>query len=272
MILQELKPKPHVSHAQAEIAYQTCPHCGESSPQQWVSADYVCTVCAWHLPFPVRARLEAFFDQGQWTEHFSEIRSEDPLQFEDRVAYTERLGAAESASKVSEALIVTSGLLQGQEVVVLAFAFEFIGGSMGTVVGERFVQAVELCIEKHCPMIVFVASGGARMQEGVWSLVQMGRVSASVARLRAQGILYMTCLCHPTTGGVVASLAMLGDWIVAEPHAYISFTGARVLGVQSKDQLSDPSDLLKMGHIDAIVPRAEQKDYFSKRVKLLARK
>lgn len=270
MYLYVPSPKKHKSHPQELLKhYQFCPKCGAGDATSWSTCFYVCQDCHAHLAMPVRERLRQFFDHGLWEEYFDGLASTDPLTFYDRMSYLDRLKQAKEKSQVSEALVVARGQLDGLEIVVAAFSFEFIGGSMGVVVGERFVKAVEMCIERKCPLIAFVASGGARMQEGVWSLVQMSRVSAAIDRLQKHGILYMTCLTHPTTGGVAASLAMLGDWIVSEPDAYISFTGSRVIGVKKTEQVSSPVQLLKLGHIDAIVPRFEQRAYFSKRLRLL---
>lgn len=266
-----MRPKVHSSVLQPMIEdYQCCSVCGESMLGD--EQHHVCPHCHWHFLYPARDRLDDFFNPLPWTEHAAHIVSEDPLNFEDRVVYKDRLQKARDKSGQDEALMVASGTLRGDEVVVASFAFEFIGGSMGQAVGDRFVTAVELCLDKQCPLIVFVSSGGARMQEGVRSLVQMARVSAAIARMRQMGLLYITVLCHPTTGGVAASLAMLGDWIIAEPDAYISFTGSRVLGVSAASQVSSPEVLLALGHIDAIVHRHEQLDYISKRIKLLSKK
>jgi acetyl-CoA carboxylase carboxyl transferase subunit beta len=219
---------------------------------------------------PPRERLAWLLDDGVYEMHYEDILPEDPLGFEDRVKYVDRLASASASTGVSEALMVASGTLGGKAVMVAVFAFEFIGGSMGEVVGERFVRASEQCVANRTPLIVYITSGGARMQEGPWSLVQMARVTSAIETLSREGILYLTCLCHPTTGGVAASMAMIADWVIAEPGAYIAFTGSRVLGVDSKDQMADPEKLFAHGQIDAIVARCDQKSYLSARVALLA--
>lgn len=246
-------------------AYHYCARCGG----EWdaaVPTASVCPHCGWHFPYGPKERLRDLFDGGDWVEQGQHWQAEDPLSFCDRMTYQERLSRARQQSGLDEALLVGTGTLGGYPVVVAAFAFAFIGGSMGIAVGNRFLEAVS-CARKHrWPLIVFVSSGGARMQEGVWSLVQMARVNAALVGLQSEGIGYITCLCHPTTGGVAASLAMLGDWVICEPGAYVSFTGARVLGVSSSAQCSDPESLLRLGHIDAIVPRSEQRSYLMERV------
>ena len=269
--LHKRHPDPHISrHTEITAHYEACRRCGWVCQEPWSAYDYVCPQCSCHRYMPALERLAHIFDDGVWDTLGEEVVARDPLQFVDRIPYTERLAKAQHVTELSEALIVALGRCDGYKVCVAVFAFEFIGGSMGEVVGERFVRAVEYCIEHRMPLMVYVASGGARMQEGPWSLVQMARVAAAVDQLRVEGILYMTCLCHPTTGGVAASLAMIADWVIAEPDAYIAFTGSRVLGVASEDQLADPLALYAHGQIDAIVERSAQKKYFSARLALLS--
>jgi len=271
--LTPYKPSAHTmpKHPVREH-YDVCARCAWTPPSgQWGDVDYVCQSCDKHRPMRVHERLASIFDDGAYHLLAEDIASRDPLVFEDSISYKERILRAQTTSGVDEALLVAHGLYGGMPLCAAVFAFEFIGGSMGEVVGERFMQAVEYCVTHRVPLVVYVASGGARMQEGVWSLVQMARVTAAIERLRQHGVLYMTCLCHPTTGGVAASLAMIADWVICEPEAYVAFTGARVLGVQTNDQLSNPEDLLALGHIDAIVSRAHQKAYFQSRMQLLMR-
>lgn len=244
--------------------YRFCPKCGQDLRE--ASKDRVCR-CGHHDRLSTQERLSHLFDDA-WQVHGEHFQPQDPLGFTDRISYPERLRQAAEQSQASEAIVIAEGHLSGHRVIAGVFVFEFIGGSMGKVVGDRVLHAVELALSKRAPVVFLIASGGARMQEGAWSLVQMARISHAMGRLRAQGVLSITGLVHPTTGGVAASLAMLGDWIFAEPQAYIAFTGARVLGLGQDRQQTYAEDLQHFGHVDAVLSRAQQHEYLRKRVAL----
>jgi acetyl-CoA carboxylase carboxyl transferase subunit beta len=241
-----------------------CPECHALVTRTAMSFNaYVCPQCDEHLKMKARDRLNWFFDQVQ-TEMGQEFTAKDPLKFVDSKAYPERMSEAQKKTGETEALIVMQGLLKGVAMIVTAFEFDFMGGSMGTVVGDRFVQAAERAIELQQPLICFAASGGARMQEGMLSLMQMARTSAAIQRLKEAGLPYVVVLTHPVYGGVTASLAMLGDVHIAEPKAMIGFAGKRVIEQTVREKLEEPFQraeyLLDHGVIDQIVHRHALRD------------
>ena len=189
----------------------------------------VCPKCSHHMRITGRDRLMRFLDEGSTQEFANEVEPDDPLRFRDSKKYRDRLLAAQKQTGEKDALVVMSGTLKGIEVVACAFEFRFLGGSMGSVVGERFVRAAEYCLAHGRPLVCFTASGGARMQEGLLSLLQMSKTSAALARMADQRLPFVSVLTDPTTGGVSASLAMLGDLNIAEPRALIGFAGPRVI-------------------------------------------
>ncbi len=219
---------------------------------------YVCPHCDHHLAMTARERLQWFLDQVDG-ELGQEFVAKDPLGFVDSKPYPERMEQAQTKTGESEALIVLYGKLRNLEVVSCAFDFQFMGGSMGSVVGDRFVQAAEKSLAENKPLICFAASGGARMQEGLLSLMQMARTAASVERLRLAGIPYIVVLTNPVYGGVTASLAMLGDIHLAEPKAMIGFAGKRVIEQTVRETLEEPFQraefLLEHGVVDEVVHR-----------------
>lgn len=223
----------------------------------------VCPKCNYHMRISARKRLQYFLDPETFTEIAGDIMPVDRLKFRDLKKYKDRLYDAQKASGEKEALIALRGHLHGMPVVACAFEYQFIGGSMGTVVGERFVQAAQFSMAAKIPFICFSASGGARMQEALLSLMQMAKVSAALAHLSARGIPYVSVLTDPTMGGVSASLAMLGDIIVAEPKALIGFAGPRVIEQTVREILPDGFQrsefLLKHGAIDIIVDRRQMR-------------
>ncbi len=231
---------------------------------------HVCNKCDHHMYMPARQRLEWFLDAQGQQEHFSEILPKDPLKFKDRKRYKDRLIQTQESTSESDALLVFSGALNALPVVACAFEFRFIGGSMGAVVGERFYRAVELCLKKKCPLVCFSSSGGARMQEGLISLMQMAKTSAVLKQLSNASLPYISVLCHPTMGGVSASLATLGDIIIAEPDALIGFAGPRVIQETVRETLPEGfqrSDfLLKNGVIDQVVKRNQQRAYIGRQL------
>lgn len=224
---------------------------------------YVCPHCEHHLPMSARARLQWFLEQidGELGQEFT---TKDPLKFVDSKPYTQRMNEAQSKTGETEALLVMYGKLRNLDVVACAFDFHFMGGSMGSVVGDRFVQAAEKALAERKPLICFAASGGARMQEGLLSLMQMARTAAAVERLRLAGVPYIVVLTNPVYGGVTASLAMLGDIHLAEPKAMIGFAGKRVIEQTVRETLEEPFQraefLLEHGVVDEVVHRHQMID------------
>ncbi len=224
----------------------------------------VCPQCGHHHRMAARQRLEAFLDEGRRVEIGDKLEPVDILKFKDSKKYKDRLSQAQKKTGEKDALIAMIGKVQGLSVVAVAFEFRFMGGSMGSVVGERFVRSVNLCLERSLPLVCFSASGGARMQEALFSLMQMAKTSAALARMREAGLPYISVLTDPTMGGVSASLAMLGDINIAEPNALIGFAGPRVIEQTVRETLPSGFQrsefLLEHGAIDMIVPRHEMRD------------
>lgn len=219
----------------------------------------VCPKCDNHMRISARSRLNNFLDQGERTELGSELEPQDILKFKDSKRYKDRIASAQKASNEKDALVVMKGKLHGKPVVAAAFEFSFMGGSMASVVGARFVKGVEAALANNTPFICFSASGGARMQEALLSLMQMAKTSAALAKMSEKGLPYISVLTDPTMGGVSASLAMLGDVNVAEPGALIGFAGPRVIEQTVRETLPDGFQrsefLLEKGAIDMIVDR-----------------
>jgi len=224
----------------------------------------VCPKCDYHLRIGARQRLEFFLDADSQKELFTQLEPEDPLKFRDSKRYRDRLVQAQKKTGEKDALVSVTGTLHGLPVVAVAFEFAFMGGSMGSVVGEKFTRAAKHAAEHGLPMISFAASGGARMQEALFSLLQMAKTSAALAKLGAKGIPYISVLTDPTTGGVSASLAMLGDVNIAEPNALIGFAGPRVIqqtvGQKLPEGFQRSEFLLDHGAIDMIVDRRKMRD------------
>jgi acetyl-CoA carboxylase carboxyl transferase subunit beta len=225
----------------------------------------VCPKCDNHMRIGARKRLEFFLDPDSQTEIAGHLEPEDPLKFRDSKKYRDRIVQAQKKTGEKDALIATSGALFGRPVVVCAFEFAFMGGSMGSVVGERFTRAANHAAENNMPLISFAASGGARMQEALFSLLQMAKTSAALANLGAAGVPYISVLTDPTTGGVSASLAMLGDVNIAEPGALIGFAGPRVIEQTVREKLPEGFQrsefLLDHGAIDMIVDRRQLREH-----------
>ena len=224
----------------------------------------VCPKCSHHMRIEARDRLERFLDEGSGVEIAGEVEPEDPLKFRDNKKYRDRLTVAQKTVGEKDAMIVLAGTLHGMELVACAFEFRFLGGSMGSVVGERFTRGAEHCLEHGLPLVCFSSSGGARMQEGLLSLLQMSKTSAVLARMAQARLPYVSVLTDPTTGGVSASLAMLGDLNIAEPRALIGFAGPRVIEQTVRETLPEGFQrsefLLDHGAIDLIVDRRELRD------------
>jgi len=245
-----------------EGLWHKCPSCDTVlyRPELEKTLD-VCPKCNHHMRIDARARLDLFLDQDGRDELGAELEPVDRLKFRDSKKYKDRLAAAQKETGEKDALIAMSGKLQGMPIVACAFEFSFMGGSMGAIVGERFVRAANVALEKRCPLVCFAASGGARMQEALISLMQMAKTSAVLARLREEGIPFISVLTDPVYGGVSASLAMLGDVIVAEPRALIGFAGPRVIEQTVREKLPEGFQrsefLLEHGAIDMIIHRNE---------------
>jgi acetyl-CoA carboxylase carboxyl transferase subunit beta len=224
----------------------------------------VCPKCGHHSRIGARRRLDIFLDPGPRAEIGTEIESGDPLKFKDSKKYRDRLSAAQKSTGEKDALIVMRGQLNGMDLVVAAFEFGFMGGSMGSVVGERFVRGVNVCLEDNLPLVCFAASGGARMQESLFSLLQMAKTSAALNRMNRRGLPFVSVMTDPTMGGVSASLAMLGDLNLAEPGALIGFAGPRVIEQTVREKLPEGFQrsefLLEHGAIDMIIDRREMRD------------
>ncbi len=225
---------------------------------------HVCPKCSHHMRIGARERLLRFLDPGTAVEIATGIEPEDPLKFRDSKRYRDRLTAAQKGTGERDALVVMRGTLKGLGIVASAFEFKFMGGSMGSVVGERFTRGVELCLQEKRPLVCFSASGGARMQEALYSLLQMAKTSAALARLAAAHLPFISVLTDPTTGGVSASLAMLGDVNIAEPKALIGFAGPRVIQQTVRETLPEGFQraefLLEHGAVDMIVDRRDERD------------
>jgi acetyl-CoA carboxylase carboxyl transferase subunit beta len=223
----------------------------------------VCPKCDHHMRMKARKRLETFLDEGNREELATDLEPTDKLKFKDSKRYKDRISAAQKSSGEKDALVVMKGELLGMPLVACAFEFSFMGGSMGSVVGARFVKAVEAAIENECGLVCFSASGGARMQEALMSLMQMAKTSAALERLSAKGLPYISVMTDPTMGGVSASLAMLGDVNIGEPNALIGFAGRRVIEQTVREDLPEGFQrsefLLEHGAIDMIVDRREMR-------------
>jgi acetyl-CoA carboxylase carboxyl transferase subunit beta len=234
---------------------------------------YVCPKCSHHMRIGARERLERFLDPGGGAELAPRISPEDPLKFRDSKRYKDRLVQAQKATEENDALIVLAGKLHGLPVVACAFEFQFLGGSMGSVVGERFKRGVDHCIEHSEPFVCFTASGGARMQEALYSLLQMAKTAAALSRLAQAHLPFISVMTDPTTGGVSASLAMLGDVNIAEPRALIGFAGPRVIQQTVRETLPEGFQrsefLLEHGALDMIVDRRDMRDRIASILRIL---
>jgi acetyl-CoA carboxylase carboxyl transferase subunit beta len=240
-----------------------CPGCSQAIYNKDLAANLnVCPKCANHFRLSAVERLRMLFD-GDWTEHDSSLTSTDPLNFTDTKAYKARLEAGAAATGLKDAVIVASGAIERMETVVAAMEYEFIGGSMGVVVGEKIARGIERAIERRMPIVIVCCSGGARMMEGALSLMQMAKVCGALARLDRAQVPYISVLTDPTTGGVTASFAMLGDLNIAEPKALIGFAGPRVIEQTIRQKLPEGFQrsefLLEKGMLDLIVDRREMK-------------
>jgi acetyl-CoA carboxylase carboxyl transferase subunit beta len=240
-----------------------CPDCAQILYNKDLETNlHVCPKCAHHFRIGSADRLRALFD-AEWVEHHADLTSNDPLHFADTKLYRDRLKATIQSTGIKDAVVVATGRLNGIDVVVAAMEYSFIGGSMGVVVGEKIARAVEMALERRQPLLVISCSGGARMMEGALSLMQMAKVSAALARLDRAGLPFISILTDPTTGGVTASFAMLGDLNIAEPKALIGFAGPRVIEQTIRQKLPEGFQrsefLVEHGMVDLIVDRREMK-------------
>jgi acetyl-CoA carboxylase carboxyl transferase subunit beta len=245
-----------------------CESCGQIIWKKALDDNFqVCPQCEHHFRLDARSRLALLFDGGEYEEFDAELTSTDPLHFSDSRAYTERLAAMQEATSLSDALISGAGTLEGRHVNICVMELKFIGGSMGAVVGEKITRAIERSQERHTPLVIVSASGGARMQEGAISLMQLAKISAALMRLDDARVPYISVLTDPTTGGVTASFAMLGDLNIAEPGALIGFAGPRVIEQTIRQKLPEGFQrsefLLEHGFLDAVVKRADLKHYIA---------
>ena len=243
------------------------------SKAEWEQHWNVCPACGHHDMLPVRRRLEMVLDPGSWEELDTDLTPQDPLGFTDAKKYRDRLRSTLKASGLRDAFISGVGAIAGQPVSLGSFAFEFMGGSMGSVVGEKVTRVIDRAFERRIPCIVFSSTGGARMQEGIFSLMQMAKTSAALNRFRAVRKPYISVMLHPTTGGVAASFAWLGDVVIAEPKALIGFAGPRVIEQTIREKLPPGFQrsefLLEHGMIDSIVPRLEMREKLDQLLGLL---
>src|SRR5512132_1840971 len=247
----------------------TCPECqSHYRDDELEAALWVCPQCGHHFPMRARSRIASLADGGTFVEEAGELRSEDPLEFFDLRPYTERLAEAEMKTGLGEAMVIGQGAIEGNACQLAVMDFAFMGGSMGSVVGEKFSRACDGAAQRGVPLVSVTASGGARMQEGILSLMQLPKTVAAVEDLRDSGGALISVVAHPTTGGVLASFASLGDVIVAEPGALLSFTGPRVVQQTTREKLPDDFGLAesnyRFGHLDAIVARSELRPYLGR--------
>ena len=253
----------------------TCPGCGSHYRDDELESHLrVCPQCGHHFPVRARERIEQLADEHSFVEEAASLRSEDPLGFFDLRPYTERLAEAELATGLGDAMVIGRAAIGGSGCELAVMDFAFMGGSMGSVVGEKFARACESAAERAVPVVAVTASGGARMQEGILSLMQLPKTVCAVAELHDAGGALVTVMAHPTTAGVLASFATLGDVTVAEPGALLAFTGPRVVQQTTRERLPDDFGLAesnyRFGHLDAIVPRPELRPYLIRVLRLFA--
>jgi acetyl-CoA carboxylase carboxyl transferase subunit beta len=261
-------PKDGEKSVRTEGLWQKCDACGQIIWRKAVEDNLqVCPKCDHHFRLIAIDRLQQLFDEGQYVTYDSDLRSSDPLHFVDSKPYSQRLKEMQQSTQLPDAVVCASGLLNGREVQICALELKFIGGSMGAVVGEKITRAIERCLKEKHPLIIVSASGGARMQEGAISLMQLAKLSAALMRLDEARLPYISVLTDPTTGGVTASFAMLGDLNIAEPDALIGFAGPRVIEQTIRQKLPDGFQrsefLLEHGFLDAVVRRPDLKRYIN---------
>lgn len=249
-----------------EGLWTKCESCKQIIWKKDLAANFnVCPKCNFHFKMDARERLKMLFDEGVFFELDSDLATSDPLHFRDIKGYRDRLRDATKATGLRDAIITGDGALGGRPAIIQAMEYRFIGGSMGAVVGEKIVRAIEICLQRRCPLIIISVSGGARMMEGVISLMQLAKISAGLARLDEARVPFISVLTDPTTGGVTASFAMLGDLNIAEPGALIGFAGPRVIDQTIRQKLPEGFQrsefLLEHGMLDGIVSRKDIRQF-----------
>jgi len=269
---KELKPDKKVKIP--EGLWVKCDSCKEIIYKKEIDKNLkICPKCNYHFRISARERIRLLVDEGTFVEIDSGLASDDPLHFKDKIPYKDRLEENRKKSMLEEAAISGEAMVEGRPVIIVIMDFAFMGGSMGSVVGEKVMRAAEAALEKKLPLITVASSGGARMQEGIFSLMQMARVSAAIAKLNEGGNLFISILADPTFGGVTASFAMLGDIIIAEPRSLIGFAGPRVIEQTIKQQLPEDFQraefLLDHGMIDMVVDRKAMKKTIAQIIGLL---
>jgi len=276
MAEHEQTPAVTQTQASSDDIWSKCPSCKEMAFRKEVERNLnVCPKCGYHFRVTVAQRLSISVDRGTWRELMAEMAIGDPLGFVDSRPYPKRMEQARASSGRNDAVVVGLGKIENRPVAIGVMDFEFMGGSMGVVVGEKLARLFDIAGERKLPVILFVASGGARMQEGALSLMQMAKVSSAIARFRDARLPYISVLCDPTTGGVAASFAMLGDLNFSEPGALIGFAGRRVTAQTSNQELPDDFQraefLLAHGMLDAIVPRHQMRFTLARILAMLSR-
>jgi len=270
----EHKNRPESSDGDSKHP-NTCPSCGSHYRDDELKANLgVCQQCGHHFPVGARDRIAQLVDQGTFREEASELRSEDPLGFFDLRPYPERLAEAEVSTGLGDAMVIGSAAIDNEPCELAVMDFSFMGGSMGSVVGEKLARAVDSAVERRVPLVSVTASGGARMQEGILSLMQLPKTVCAIEDLRDARCGFISVMSHPTTAGVLASFASLGDVIVAEPGALLAFTGPRVVQQTTREKLPEDFGLaesnLRFGHLDSIVPRTELKPFLARTLRLFS--
>lgn len=264
------KPEPSgIKKGIPEGIWSKCAACGDTVFQkEFFSNQKVCPNCSFHYPLAAQERLDSILDKGTFKETNAGMTSVNPLNFVGNKTYEESLEKSVASTGLKEAVVTGYGKLNGRTIVVAVMDFRFIGGSMGSVVGEKITRAIEYAVKRHAPLIIIAASGGARMQEGMLSLAQMAKTSAALAKLAEKGLPYISVLTHPTTGGVTASFPALADVIIAEPGALIGFTGARVIEQTLKEKLPEGFQtaefMLEHGMVDMVADRNKIKGEIAK--------
>ncbi len=263
-----LPPIEEERKVKTEGLFSKCPECSHTLFKGKLEENLnVCPKCNYHFRIDAQHRLKLIFDDGEYTEFDQNIASTDPLNFVDTKPYKERLAKTQETTGVLDALISAKGKISGHQIIACAMVYEFIGGSMGSVVGEKITRAIERAIKEYSGVVIISASGGARMMEGALSLMQMAKISAALANLDKVGLPYISVMTDPTTGGVTASFAMLGDLNIAEPGALIGFAGPRVIEQTIRQKLPPGFQrsefLLEHGMLDAVVDRKNLREYIS---------
>ena len=253
----------------------TCPQCDSHYRDDELESNaWVCPHCAFHFPMRASARIAHLTDVGSFAEEAADVRSSDPLAFFDLRPYAERLAEAETKTGLGDAIVIGRGAIGGHACQVAVMDFAFMGGSMGSAVGEKFARACDSAAEQGIPLVSVAASGGARMQEGILALMQLPKTVVAVEDMKDAGCAFLSILAHPTTGGLLASFASLGDVVVAEPGALMSFAGPRVVQQTTREKLPDDFGLsesnLRHGHVDAVVPRHDLPEYAARVLGLFA--